>query len=130
MLKDTHPEAYAANPPDLHRWHCGFKLVVDQIAEEGRRLIPFARHVAAGAGLVYPARDEIDQSYVKNLKVPGGATQDYDGIFDWAIDRAGTLWQMVAEAIVDGEAAALEKLPNWNLDIGCQESLVYLELSR
>lgn len=126
MLQRTYPVWYEETHPDLARWRTGFRLAVDQGAEEGNQLIPIARHVAAGAGLVYPAPDDIDWAYINDLEVPGGGITNYDVVFDRAVDCVGGIWKMVADASQGGsELAALDALPNWNLDSGCAESLVY-----
>jgi hypothetical protein len=125
MLRGAYPEEYSKNPPDLHKWRRGFKLIVDKIAEEGNRLCPLARHVAAGLDLMYPAADQIDMGYIINLRVPGGGTQEYEAIFDRAIQSVGSFWQMIARGVLAGDDGRLAAYRSWNLDIGCEETLVY-----
>ena len=68
MLHDVHPEEFGTNPPNIHKWHRGFKIMLDDVGEEGNELIPFARHVAVGLGLTYPSKEDIDKQYIKILK--------------------------------------------------------------
>ncbi len=121
MCQKVHPVECAANPPDFHRWRHGFKRIVDQIAEEGDKLLPLARHVAAGEGLMYPAFADIDLEFIQALRVPGG-TWDYDRVFDRAIEKVGTVWRMVAQGVLAGEMTELTALGNWDLDTGLDET--------
>ena len=125
MLQQAHPDEYRRNPPDLQKWRTGFQLIVDKIAEEGNRLLPLARHVAANLDLVYPGPDQIKAEYIADLRLPGGRTAGYDAVFDQAVDHVGQFWAMVSRAALLGDDQSLAALNNWNLDIGCQETLVY-----
>jgi len=120
MLQETHPEEYAANPPDPDTWRRRFELVVDDIADEGDKLLPFARHVAAGLGLVYPAEAEVSAEFTRGLTVPTGH-QDYDQVFDAAIRDVGTVWEWVASAVLVGDVPQLVQAGNWDLDTGRDE---------
>lgn len=124
MLRVVYGNEVDANPPDIDRWHQGFRFIVDNIAEEGGRLIPIARHVAAGLGLVYTKRPY--SRYTHGLKVPGGS-MDYDEVFDRALDSVARVWAVVASGILEDDQAYLTKLGNWNLDTGkdAAGSLVY-----
>jgi len=62
MLAETHPETYRANAPDINKWRRGFRTIIERIASEGGRLIPWARHVAADLDLAYPAQSQIDMT--------------------------------------------------------------------
>lgn len=117
MLEGVHIEETRANPPNLDKWHRGFKTVVDDIGEEGNRLLPIARHVAVGLGLTYPAPKDIDPQYIKNLQVPNGR-QNYDQIFDFAINNVGQVWSWLAKGIMNADEPMLARLGNWNLDTG------------
>ena len=117
MLRDVHPADYQSNRPDIHKWHKGFRFVVDKIGEEGNKLMPIARHVAVGLGLTYPARNEIDKQFVENLKVPNGRLH-YDVIFDNAIKNVGNVWQMVASGVITRDENYAGKISAWNLDTG------------
>lgn len=120
MLQEAHPTEYAANPPDPSEWRRWFERVVDGIAEEGDKLLPFARHVAAGLGLVYPAEAEVSPEFIRGLRVPTGQ-QDYDHVFDAAVRDIGTVWQWVASAVLMGDNPQLARAGNWNLDTGRDE---------
>lgn len=117
MLEGAHAGEARTNPPNLDKWHRGFKTVVDDIGEEGNRLLPIARHVAVGLGLTYPAPKDIDPQYIKHLQVPNGR-QDYDRIFDFAINNVGQVWSWLAKGIMNADEPMLARLGNWNLDTG------------
>lgn len=117
MLNDVHPAAVYMNQPDINKWHQWFKKMVDEFGEEGHRLIPLARHVAAGIGLTYPALDTIDKQYIENLQVPG-RKKNYDEIFDIACTNVKTVWRLVAQGVMAEDTAYLTAIGNWNLDTG------------
>lgn len=117
MLQETYPEEFAVNPPDIDKWHRRFKVMVDEIGEEGNRLMPIARHLAVNCGLTYPASDNVDQQFIKSLKVPDGR-MDYDPIFDKAIDSVGSVWSLVAKGIFANDSTYLAQIGHWNLDTG------------
>lgn len=120
MLREVHPAEFAANPPNVDKWHSGFNLAIDKIAEEGDRLIPIARHLGMDAGLTYPGIGEIEPEFIRSLATPSG-TQDYDAVFDSAIDNVGGVWQVAATAVIQGQNTYLAKIGNWNLDTGRDE---------
>ncbi len=124
MLSDIYGEEADTNPPDIDRWHEGFRFIVDNIAEEGGRLIPIARHVAAGLGLVYTKNPY--SKYTHGLKVPGGS-MDYDEIFDLALENVARIWAVVASGILENDESYLSEIGDWNLDTGLDPSgnLVY-----
>lgn len=117
MLKECHPTENMANPPDIDKWHQSFKFVVDNVAEEGNKLFPYARHLAVNSGLTYPNADEIDQTFIRGLQVPGGL-MDYDEIFDRAIENVKTVWSLIWKGVFTGDQAFETKIGNWNLDTG------------
>jgi hypothetical protein len=117
MLQEAHPAEYGTNPPDPSTWRKRFKLVVDDIAEEGNKLLPFARHVAAGLGLVYPAESEVAPEFIRGLHVPTGF-QDYDQVFDAAVRDVGTVWRWIASAALGADSPQLAQAGNWDLDTG------------
>lgn len=116
ILKEVYPEDFAANEPDIHKWHRAFGTVVDAIGE-GNHLLPLSRHVAAGVGLTYPARDDLDESFLTGLKTPAGA-EEYDIVFDRAVAVAAKTWGVIARGICAGDDLYLAQVGNWNLDTG------------
>ena len=118
MLRNCYPAQYAAGVPDIDRWHRGFRAVVDDIAEEGNRLMPIARHVAAGCGLTYPAVSEIDRvAYIDDLAAPGGRLS-YDEVFDKATSHVIEAWHLIANAVFGNDARYRTAFGDWNLDTG------------
>jgi hypothetical protein len=116
MMKGVHTEEHWQNAPDPDKWHVGFRRVVD-IAEEGNRLMPIARHVAADCGFTYPAQEDVDQQFIENLRVPTGYMH-YDQIFDAAVNNVTKLWAVVARGVLLGDEAYRTEVANWNLDTG------------
>lgn len=117
MLQDVHPNLHGTNKPDFHKWHRGFVNIVDNIAQEGESLMPVARHIAAGQGLVYPALKDLNREYIDNLEVPGGRAS-YDEIFEKAINNVAQVWALVGGGVVEAKEQYLAKIGNWNLDTG------------
>lgn len=118
MLRNCYPAQYAAAAPDIDRWHRGFHTVVDDIAEEGNRLMPIARHVAVDCGLTYPAASDIDRvAYIDDIAVPGGRLS-YDQVFDKAISHVIEGWHLIANAVFGNDTRYQTAFGEWNLDTG------------
>lgn len=118
MLRNCYPAEYAAAPPDINRWHHGFRAVVDHAAEEGYHLFPIARHVAVGYGLTYPAVSDIDlKEYINDIAVPGSRL-GYDDVFDKAILNVNEGWRLIANAVFGNDTQYQTTFGNWNLDTG------------
>ena len=118
LLAEVHPAEAARNPPDPNKWHRGFQLGVDKIAEEGDRLWPIARHVAQACGLTYPSVSDLDPQYLEQLRTPSGP-MDYDAIFDAARQNVLGGWVVASNALVDKKQEQfVAALGNWNLDTG------------
>lgn len=118
MLHQVHPDAVTSNPPDIDKWHRSFKKVVDNIAEEGNKLLPLARHVAVNLGLTYPARNEVNaDEFINNLRIPIGRIS-YDQVFDKAVSRVGEVWALVASGVLQDDDSFATKIGDWNLDNG------------
>lgn len=90
---------------------------MDKIVEEGFKLFPFARHVAAGQGLTYPTKDEIDSQYINDLPTPTGKI-NYDDLFEKAIGHITEGWLTIARGVLEDEKTYLEKIGFWDLDTG------------
>jgi hypothetical protein len=52
----------------IDKWHAFFIKLID-LAEIGRKIPVFGRHMASGAW-AYPANEELDQSYFEGIEVP------------------------------------------------------------
>ena len=117
MLQECYPGEFVDNPPDLDKWHNSFKLVVDNVAEEGNKLFPAARHLAVNCGMTYPEVGEIDKTFILGLKVPGGQ-MDYDEIFDKAVENVKTIWSLIWRGVFAGDKDSETKLGKWDLDTG------------
>jgi hypothetical protein len=120
MLTEVYPKEFENNPPDIDKWHHRFGMVIDDIAEEGNRLLPCARHVAQGLDLVYPDESEIDSQYLDDLDTPNGKKQ-YDVVFDRAVEKVGGVWREIADGVLK-DRIVLAQWVNWNLDTGRDEN--------
>lgn len=119
MLKECHPSPFRSCPPNLDAWHQGFRNIVDNVAEEGGSLFPFARHLAVNSGVTYPASGEIDQQYIQALNTPYHQhTMHYGEIFDRAIENVKIVWSLIARGISQADQAYTTGIGNWNLDTG------------
>ena len=117
ILKAVHPAEYKKNAPNMDKWHVRFTKLVDNIAEEAGRLIPIARHVATGLGLVYPLPQKLDPQYLYGLETPAGK-QDYETVFTKALGHASDLWKMVSTGIYSRDTGFETGIGDWNLDTG------------
>jgi hypothetical protein len=102
--------------PDPDKWHHRFVFNVDTIAEEGRTLLPLARHIAEELGLVYPPIGDLDRDFIDSLETPEGS-MPYDVIFDRARANVMVAWDQLGRALDTNDPSAL-RIPNGNLDTG------------
>ncbi len=118
MLQECHPAAYEANEPDPHKWHAGFRAVVDKV-EEGGKLFPAARHAAVDCGLTYPDPEEVDPQFIADLRVPGPMGRShYDAAFEKALSSVKIVWSLVGRGVSGEDLAYVTGIGNWNLDTG------------
>lgn len=115
MLRTAYGNWEAGAGPDIDMWYLRFLVAVDKIAEEGNRLMPLARHVAAGvAGLVYP--EAADRRFIENVNTPAGP-RHYDEVFDHAKEACVEVWlDLIGAAPAERRFARVD--PSWNLDSG------------
>lgn len=118
MLKHTDEVQYSESNPTFQEWHRGFHRMLG-VAGQGR-LIPFARHMVAEQGLVYPEKP--DDTYIKQLRVPGGSHMDYADIFDKAHDNVRHYWGLLVRFCLKDGGEDLSSICNWNLDTGRDET--------
>jgi hypothetical protein len=108
--------AYPGKPePNVHGWHSAMHRMMRVAEAGGSMLSPFARHVAANEGLVYPVRAE--NQFIKELTVPGGTKMDFDILFNKAKDNVLELWDWLALSL-QGKPSPLDTLESWSLDTG------------
>lgn len=100
--------------PRVHTWHKAMRTMMG-FGESGNVLFPFARHVAANQGLVYPVKP--DDQYIKGLEVPGETTLDFEEIFQKALGNIIELWGWMALSLQEKDSP-LETLLSWSLDTG------------
>ncbi len=128
MFQEIYPDDFEENPPDINLWHRRFKFMVQDIAAQGDMLMPLARHVVAGKGLVYPLKDEVDMQYIENLETPESPIH-FDDLFDRAIKNVEGVWSLVARGVLTDDEEYLERIGNWDLDTGRDEddNLIFWE---
>ncbi len=116
VLHVTHPNLAALHPAEPDAWHEGFTSILSTMAT-ATRLVPFARHVVRGAGLMYPMEKEVDMQYVKALQTPLGV-QDFDEIFDRACQGVLQMWMALDEELAQPGTSDFDRIEDWNLDSG------------
>ncbi len=117
LLREVYPDAYQDRRPRIDYWFRWYRRAIDKVAEEAT-LLPFARHVGANLGLVYPTEDEVDSSFIVDLQTPNGNTASYDQVFDHAKAWLATVWGWIGSAIYDHDTRYLSRLTDWDLDTG------------
>lgn len=105
-------------PPKVHDWHCSMRSMM-KLAQSGNKLLPFARHVAANQGLVYPSVPEVE--YIRHLDVPGGDTMVFEDLFQKSLNNVVELWGWLALSL-QGQKSPLDTLASWSLDTGIDEN--------
>lgn len=98
--------------PKINYWHTKYLSNID-LAEDDYRLFPLFQHIETG--LTYPLVEDIDYSYIRNLKTPIG-DMHYDAIFDRAIENIKRYLTKLALAVFENGDDQL--FCNWNLDTG------------
>ncbi len=121
MMREVHSTIFNDNSPDVNKWHDRFNLIVEDIAAAGNHLLPFARHVATGMGLIYPAANEVDKQYIEKLPVPSG-TMNYNDLFNKALYSIEKVWVLIACGVLNADAAYMTQIGNWDLDTGRNEN--------
>jgi len=105
-------------PPKVHDWHGAMRSMME-LAQSGNKLFPFARHVAAHHGLVYPIVPEVE--YIRHLDVPGGLTMNFEELLQKALNNIVELWGWLALSLQNQESP-LDTLASWSLDTGIDEN--------
>ncbi len=106
------PDRLPAPNPD--EWHRAMSRNM-KLAESGGKLMPFARHAAANAGLTYPAAPETQ--YVNGLQVPEEKRMDFEAVFSKALQDTLAFWQNMSLAL-QGRHTPLDSMAGWNLSTG------------
>lgn len=104
--------------PDPDEWHRAMRRIM-RIAESGDRLVPFARHVAAGKGLVYPKDPE--SHYIRGLEAPGDAAWDFEQVFEKTMGNLLEFWKALSLSLA-GRPSPLDTMAGWDLGTGFDEN--------
>ena len=114
-MKDKLPAPQKFPNPDA--WFDQYVTMIDKFAEEGNRFPWLCRRIAEDEGLIYPRLNEVDQSFIQNLKLPDGTTASYDGVFKRVRQNVIASWRDLGNALDNGDPS-LFTLPNGDLDTG------------
>jgi hypothetical protein len=118
LWREMLTQTYRGRPePEIDGWHRGMRAMV-RLGSSGNYLFPFARHVAANQGLVYPETPE--REYIEDLRVPGDKALHFDALFDKAKAHVLEMWGWLALSL-QNQASRLDALKNWSLDDGIDE---------
>ncbi|MFI5296363.1 MAG: hypothetical protein ACHQ0Y_15225 [Thermodesulfovibrionales bacterium] len=136
-MRTVHPDLFASDPPDIDTWHHKCFVVLEQLLPTSSRLVPFARQVCDGMGLVYPETDQVDTQYIEGLQVPAAAGIDkrmnYDEIFDYTIGKIREAWRDVVRDAMGMEDLRFFRGGEWDLDTGrdatAGDNLVFWEVA-
>jgi len=107
-----------AKDPDPNEWHKWFTGLINDVASTGGRLPPLARRVGEeDLVLLYPRLDELDRTFIDDLRTPANEPITYDAVFDLARKNIMRYWSELGAAI-QGRNHRLFTLPNGDLDTG------------
>ncbi len=108
------------DPPDPDEWFAHYVGMIDKFAEEGGKFPWLCREIIGSKGLVYPQLNEVDQTFIQNLKMPDSTTADYDYVFEQAQQNIMKSWCELGAALDAGDQS-LFTLANGDLDTGLNE---------
>ncbi len=118
-MKDSLPAP--KGPPAPDEWFDHYTAMIDKFAEEGGKFPWLCRDIVEAEGLVYPQLDELDQTFIRNLKLPDGTTADYDQVFAQAKQNVMRTWGELGAALDAGDGS-LFTLANGDLDTGLADN--------
>ena len=113
-LKENLPAPH--HPPRPDEWHHCYVETIERISEDGKWLF-LARGPAEDEALVYPQFEDVDMTYIKNLKTPAETPADYDEIFRRAQENVIGVWRQLGSALTARNPEHLA-LVNGDLDTG------------
>ena len=108
-------------PPDPDEWFAHYVGMIDKFAEEGGKFPWLLRELVGAEGLVFPQLDEVDQTFIQNLKMPDGTTANYDQVFERARQNVIATWRELGAALDAGDLN-LFTLANGDLDTGLADN--------
>ncbi|MDA8239240.1 MAG: zinc dependent phospholipase C family protein [Nitrospiraceae bacterium] len=137
LLRQVHPGLFNAEPPEIDTWHHKCYVILEKLLPTSSSLLPCARHVCDGLGLIYPETDKVDKGFVENLMVPAPAGIDrrmhYDDVFDIAVGKVRLAWRDVLRHALGIEELTSFRGGEWNLDTGrdlsAENALVFWEVA-
>lgn len=149
-LETTYPPRQLQDA-QIDKWHAFFIQLID-LAEVGRKIPVFGRHMASGAW-AYPANDELDQSYFSSVEVPVSSTvkntvdpaspdfeqpQDrgqpssFEAVFDKTRNHILEAWGVLSDDLFGNDTKPgshhTTVFDNWSLDTGIDNNTKSLRL--
>ena len=117
-LQTVHADKFNRDPPDPDLWFRKYVKMMDQVVEEGYRLIPLARHLMVDLfAATLPDMVDAEKEFYENLETPSGR-QNYDQIIELAITNLMKAWEAIGVDIDGGVGQQLADIPDFNLDTG------------
>jgi hypothetical protein len=135
----------------IDKWHAFFIKLVD-LAEVGRKIPVFGRHMASGAW-AYPNNNELDQSFFANVEVPvssivkntvdpespafeqpqdRGQPSSFAAIFEKTRSHILEAWKVLSDDLFENDtnlgADHLSVFDDWSLDTGVDNNSKRLRL--
>ena len=101
-------------------WFLQYVLMIDDFAEEGGRFPWLFRRLGKKKGFFYPTLNEIDESFIAQLKTPFKTRISYDQLFEQAQRNVQDAWSSLGVALDKGKPD-LFTLPNMDLETGLTE---------
>ena len=108
-------------PPVPDEWFDHYVDMIDRFAEEGGKFPRLCREFVEAEGAVFPQLNEVDLSYIENLKLPDGTTANYAQVFATARANLKKTWRELGAALDDGDPT-LFTLANGDLDTGLADN--------
>jgi len=118
VLQAVHPGRFINATPNPDLWFRRYVAVMDEVVEEGYRLLPLARHIMVDMlAMACPAREVADPEFYENLVTPDGR-KDYDHVIDLALTNLLAAWMALGASIAGGDEQQLASIQDFNLDTG------------
>lgn len=149
-LETAYP-GHRLHEDQIDKWHAFFIKLVD-LAEVGRKIPVFGRHMASGA-YAYPGNDELDRSFFDNIQVPTsalvrnttepqspdfeqpqdcGRPSSFNDIFEKTRSHILEAWSVLAEDMLGNDTTLGTRhetvFGDWSLDTGVDNATKQLKL--
>jgi hypothetical protein len=121
ILQAVHADRFSNALPNPDLWFRRYVQMMDDVVEEGYKLLPLSRHIMVDLlATALPPKEEADHEYLENLKTPYGR-QTYDQVFKLALSNVLSAWHDLGASIANENEQQLVSIPDFNLDTGKDE---------